>query len=114
MVNDGLVVSMRFRWDFILYSALGVGVGYFFIFKRSFQDEYYHWVYNTYLTTNAFWILVIRAAYSNRFAQISWFILPVVLIYPFMKERFWQNHERMLGYAIIMFYAYTFLTAFVI
>lgn len=114
MVNDGFVVEMRFRWDFILYSALGVVVGYYFIFKRKYQDEYYHWIYNTYLATNAFWVLVIRAAYSNRFAQISWFILPIVLIYPFMKKRFWQNHERMLGYAIVLFYAYTFLTVFVI
>lgn len=108
MRNEGFVVSMTFRWDFIAYSALGVGVGYYFIFVRKFQDEYYHWIYNTYLALNAFWILIIRAAYSNRFAQISWFILPIVLIYPFMKKRFWVNHEKMLGYAILAFYAFAF------
>lgn len=113
MRMDGLVVSTRFRWDFIAYSALGVGVGYYFIFKRKFTDEYYHWIYNTYLALNAFWILIIRAAYSNRFAQISWFILPIVLIYPFMKQRFWLNHEKMLGYALLLFYAYTFFENFV-
>ncbi len=108
MRSEGLIVSTTFRWDFIFYSALAVGVGYYFIFKRNYKDEYYHWIYNMYLATNAFWILVIRAAYSNRFAQISWFIMPLVLIYPFMKERFWQNHERMLGLALIAFYAFTF------
>ncbi|MBE6272542.1 MAG: EpsG family protein [Bacteroides sp.] len=100
--------SMTFRWDFLAYSAMGVAVGYYFIFRRNFKDEYYHWIYNTYLATNAFWVLVIRAAYSNRFAQISWFILPIVLIYPFLKQRFWPNHEKMLGYAIILFYVFTF------
>lgn len=110
MAGEIVQMSMTFRWDFLIYSAIGVAVGYYFIFRRNFKDEYYHWIYNTYLTTNAFWVLVIRAAYSNRFAQISWFILPLVLIYPFMKKRFWPNHEKMLGYAILLFYAFAFYT----
>lgn len=108
MISDGYIVEMSFRWDFILYSALGVVVGYYFIFRRNFKDEYYHWIYNTFLLANAIWILIIRVAYSNRFAQISWFIMPLVLIYPFMKKRFWINHEKMLGYAILAFYAFAF------
>ncbi|MCE2617189.1 EpsG family protein [Phocaeicola oris] len=108
MVGEIVQMSMVFRWDFLLYSSMAVVVGYYFIFRRDFKDEYYHWIYNTYLATNAFWILVIRAAYSNRFAQISWFIMPIVLIYPFMKQRFWTNHEKMLGYAILTFYAFAF------
>lgn len=97
-----------FRWDFLAFSAIGVAFGYYFIFKRQYRDEFYHWIYNCYLTTNAFWVLVIRASFSNRFAQISWFILPLVVIYPFMKKRFWDNHEKMLAYAILLFYAYGF------
>lgn len=108
MEGEIIQMSMTFRWDFLLYSALGVFVGYYFIFRRNFKDEYYHWIYNTYLVCNAFWVLIIRAAYTNRIAQISWFILPIVLIYPFMKKRFWINHEKMLGYAIILFYAFAF------
>lgn len=106
--TEGAVVQIGFRWDFLLFSAIAVGVGYYFIFRRKFQDEYYHWIYNIYLLTNAFWVLVIRASYSNRFAQISWFIMPLVLIYPFMKRRFWKNHERMTGFALLFFYAYSF------
>ena len=108
--TEGAVVQIGFRWDFLLFSAMAVIVGYYFIFRRKFQDEYYHWIYNIYLITNAFWVLVIRASYSNRFAQISWFIMPLVLIYPFMKQRFWKNHERMTGFALILFYAFTFYT----
>lgn len=100
--------SMRFRWDFLLYSSMGVIVGWYFIFKQNFRDEYYHWIYNTFLMTNAFWVLIIRASYSNRFAQISWFIMPVVLIYPFLKRRFWPDHEQKLGGALLLFYAFTF------
>lgn len=108
MIGSLVQMSMVFRWDFLAYSAMGVVVGYYFIFRRNFKDEYYHWIYNTFLATNAFWVLIIRAAYSNRFAQISWFIMPIVLIYPFLKQRFWTNHEKVLGYAILLFYAFTF------
>ena len=111
--DNMIYVSGAFRWDFIAYSSLGTLIGYYFIFYRNFKDEYYHWIYNIYLITNAFWILVIRAAFSNRFAQISWFILPVVLIYPFMKKRFWINHEKYLAYAFVLFYAYTFYENFI-
>lgn len=106
--GEGIEVTMAFRWDFLLYSSMGVFAGWYFIFIKKFKDEYYHWIYNVYLTTNAFWVLIIRAVYSNRFAQISWFILPIVLIYPFMKQRFWLNHEKMLGYALLIFYAFAF------
>lgn len=101
-------VSMTFRWDFLLYSVLGVWIGRYFIFKEKFEDEYYQWIYNTFLLTNSVWVLIIRAAYSNRFAQISWFIMPIVLIYPFMKRRFWEDHERKLGYALLALYAFAF------
>ena len=106
--NELQTVITGFRWDFLAYSSLAVGIGWYFVFVRKFQDEYYHWIYNTFLITNAFWVLIIRAAYSNRFAQISWFIMPLVLIYPFMKKRFWLNHEKILGYAILVFYAFAF------
>ena len=99
-----------FRFDFILYSAMGVIAGYYFIFRREMEDEYYKWIYNIYLLCNAFWILIIRSSYTNRFAQISWFILPIVLIYPFLKQRQWVNHEKMVGYAILLFFAFTFIT----
>lgn len=103
-------LAMTFRWDFVAYSALGVAIGYYFIFRRNYKDEYYHWLYNIFLTTNAFWLLIIRANYSNRFAQISWFIMPLILIYPFMKKRFWANHEKMLSIALLIFYAFAFYT----
>ena len=101
-------MSTSFRWDFVAYSAMGVAIGAYFLIRRKFEDDYYKWIFNTYLICNAYWILIIRAPYSNRFAQISWFILPLVLIYPFMRERFWVNHERTLAVGILIFYAFGF------
>lgn len=97
-----------FRWDFLLYSAIPVAVGSYFIFKRKYNDKFYAWLFNIYLTTNAFWVLVIRANFSNRFAQISWFVMPLVLIYPFFMKKFWNDQETKIGWAVMIFYLYTF------
>lgn len=107
-VGELVETSSSFRWDFLLYSAMAVGVAYYFIYLRKFKDQYYIWLFNIYLICNAFWIIVIRASYSNRIAQLSWFIMPIILIYPFIKKRFWQYHERYLGLALLAFYAFAF------
>ena len=39
-----------------------------------------------YLTANAFWILVIRSSFSNRFAYLSWFLMAIIIFYPFFKH----------------------------
>ena len=105
---DNSFSSTGFRFDFLLYSSIPVVVGYYFIFKRKWTDEYYRWLYAIYLTTNGFWILVIRASFSNRFAQISWFIMPLVLIYPFYKQLFWRDQSKKIGLSIVLFYLFTF------
>ncbi len=107
-IGEIVQTSSNFRWDFLLYSAMAVGVAYYFIYLRKFKDQYYIWLFNIYLICNAFWIIVIRATYSNRIAQLSWFIMPIILIYPFIKKRFWKDHERYLGVALLAFYAFAF------
>lgn len=107
-IGEIVETSSTFRWDFLLYSAMAVSIAYYFIYIRKFKDQYYTWLFNIYLICNAFWIIVIRASYSNRIAQLSWFIMPIILIYPFMMKRFWRDHERYLGVALLVFYAFAF------
>jgi len=102
-----------FRWDFLLYSAVPVAVGYYFIFEKKYTDKFYIWLFNIYLMTNAFWIIVIRASFSNRFAQISWFLMPLVLIYPFFMKKFWDDQPVKIGYIVTVSYLYTFYLAFI-
>jgi len=52
------------------------------------QDPFYARLVNTYLFANALWVLLIHASFSNRFAYLSWFMMPWVLAYPFVPGRF--------------------------
>lgn len=78
--------NIGFRIDFILYSLIPILVGYYYIFKRGFRSSIYTCIYNTYLLTNIFWILVIRSNFSDRFAYLSWFLIPILLAYPLLKQ----------------------------
>lgn len=101
--------SVGFRWDFVLYSAGAVFVGWYFIFKKTYQSLIYKTILNVYLICNAFWILVIRANFSNRFAYLSWFLMSLVIIYPFLKIRnsrqeFQPNLPKIIG----LYFLFTF------
>lgn len=102
-----------FRWDFLLYSAMPVGVGCYFISGQKYTDRFYIWLFNIYLMTNAFWIIVIRASFSNRFAQISWFLIPLVMIYPLFMKKFWEDQSVKIGYIVTLSYLYTFYLVFI-
>ncbi len=83
--------KVGFRWDFLLYSSLPVIMGYFYIYKLRFESVFYHFVYNTYLVANSFWVLVIRANYTDRFAYLSWFLFPILLFYPLITQQLYRS-----------------------
>ena len=107
-VDKSLFSQTGFRWDFILYSALPIFIGRYAIFKQNFIDKTYAFLLHTYIFSNAFWVLINTAAYSNRFAYLSWFLYPIVLVYPFCKFKFLQNQSVMLGLLLIGMVGFTY------
>lgn len=97
-----------FRWDFLLYSASAVFAGWYYIFKKKYYDKSYFWLFNIYLFANAFWILVIRANFSNRFAYLSWFMLGLILIYPLLKERLIKKQHKKIGIILLAYFIFTY------
>lgn len=101
--------KVGFRLDFIIYSCIPVFAGYYYIVKKGFKDRFYSILYNTYLIANSFWILVIRANFSDRFAYLSWFIYPIVLIYPLLKERLVINQNRKIIMIVFFHTLFTYI-----
>lgn len=91
LTKGDVFYKSMFRWDFLAYSALPVFLGWFYIYKLNYRSEFYRWVYNAYLLTNSFWIMVIRAAYTDRFAYLSWFMFPVLLMYPLLSQQLYRE-----------------------
>lgn len=90
-----------FRWDFLIFSSLPIMLGWYVTVKREIYDRFFQILLNTYIIANAVWIVFIYAAFSNRFAMLSWCIYPYVLCYPLIKFKLWEYNvqNRYMNYA---------------
>lgn len=107
---DYVQTNIGFRWDFIAYSASGVFVGWYFIFVKKFDDALYSRLFNIYLICNAVWILIIKVPFSNRFAYLSWFMLGLIIVYPFLKQKFYEENQHLrLALVMTLYFSFTYL-----
>jgi hypothetical protein len=111
-VNEGVELIVGFRWDFLFYSCFGIFAIWYYVFKRKLDDVYYTNLANMYIIANTFWVLVIRANYSNRFAYLSWFMLGLVIIYPLLKRYMFDNQNKKIGTILLIYFLFTFLVNF--
>lgn len=111
-VDASAFSSTGFRWDFLLYSAMPIVLGYYVVFVRKVWDKNYLLLLNTYILCNSFWVMMIRASYSNRFAYLSWFMYALVLAYPCLKLPIWKDQGAKtamifmahLGFTLVMYW----------
>lgn len=82
--EDTTAGGIRFRLDFILYSAMPVWIGYQYEMEKKLTSKTYSTLLHFYLVTNSVWMLCMYASFNNRIAYLSWFVYPIVLIYPFL------------------------------
>lgn len=116
--------SAGFRWDFLLYSAMPVLLTWY-VHKRVDQTGGYKEdgsttladansmrVFNilsgTYILANSFWIMVVNANFSNRFAYLSWFLYPFVLAYGFLRLHIWKDQDRKCAWVLLAHAGFTF------
>lgn len=108
-VNNDNFSSTGFRWDFLIYSGTAIFAGWYYIVKKEFNEKIYFWLFNTFVFSNAFWILVIRANFSNRFAYLSWFMMGLVIIYPLLRQQLIPKQHQKVGLILLANFAFTFL-----
>ena len=75
-----------FRLDFILYSSVPILIGYDAIIKRKIENELYKFILNIYIITNSIWILCIYIPFTNRLAYLSWFMYPILIVFPYINK----------------------------
>lgn len=98
----GVEMESRFRWDFLLYSFMPILLGWYTIFKRKCYNNTYLILLGTYIYANAFWVILIRSLFSNRFAYLSWFLYPIVLAYPFFNfPVFKKQHSKKVAWILL-------------
>ncbi len=84
-----------FRFDFALYSAAPIVLGYWLITNCGYRSKTYNFIYSLYTLTNAVWLLCMYASFTNRIAYLSWLMLPIALTYPFFDSCFRPRQYRL-------------------
>ena len=74
-----------FRIDFILYSALAIIYSGWIILKQKYDDVFYIRLSCTYIIVNCLWLVMIRVTYADRFALLSWSLISLIILYPYMN-----------------------------
>lgn len=89
---EDMNTAMRtgFRFDFLAYSIIPMYIGYKYLKsnedKKTNEDKIYNSLYCTYVIANAFWLLTVYVPYNNRFAYLSWFLYPLLVSYPYLRN----------------------------
>ena len=103
-----------FRIDFVIYSAMPILVGYYAMFKKKLKlSDTYKMLLNIYMLTNSVWMLCMYAQYTNRIAYLSWFMFPIVLIYPFLKEDWGHTRYKTLSKVVLANLGFTLFMQFI-
>lgn len=91
-----------FRLDFIVYSLIPAIMSLYWIVKCQIRDEKYKSLLTMYILINAFWLLVITMPYTNRIAYLSWFLIPVLITYPFFNDLITYNKQKMFNMTALL------------
>ncbi len=101
------------RWDFLLYSAMPIVMAWYVCIRKGVTDNWYNVLCVAYCLCNAFWILVIRSAFSNRFAYLSWFMYPLIISYPLVNLPVREDQDQFSGWVLIAYAAFSVFMWFV-
>lgn len=85
--TDEVAMLFNIPVNFFIYSVSPIIVACYFIFKRKEYDDLYLRLVITYVMGSCLYILFFKANFAVRFAYISEFLMPVLMIYPFIKFR---------------------------
>lgn len=103
-----------FRIDFVIYSAMPILVGYWAVYKKKLQlSKIYTCLLNLYMVLNGTWMLCMYANFTNRIAYLSWFLYPIVLIYPYLNENWGPTRYKDFSKVMIAHLGFTLFMKFI-
>lgn len=90
-----------FRFDFVAFS-LFFGVAGYFLHTWLYTDKFYDTILKSYILINAFFLLTMNIPFSDRFAVLSWVLIPVICTYPLIKSDylFWKQSTFLLAFCM--------------
>lgn len=102
-----------FRPDFILYSAIPIFLGFYYMQSNKINSDIYKFLWCTYTLTNCVFLLCTYGHFINRIAYLSWLMLPILLIYPALSKAWDKNEPRYLRFIVFVHLGFTIFMNFI-
>lgn len=99
--QNNIYRNIGFRFDFVIYSVVPIIVGYIYLLKYNYNNKVFTTLYCSYLVINTFWLIVIRIPFGDRFALISWILIPIIMAYPPLTQNNFPSKKVWLAIAIL-------------
>lgn len=110
--SDAFAIS-TFRIDFVIYSAMVIALGYYFIYYKKFNDLFYLKIFNVYLISNTIWLYFIYYPYTNRVAYLSWFLIPPLVVYPVIYSSKLKNQSYFMAGSVAVSLIFVWVLAYI-
>jgi hypothetical protein len=111
-VESSEIYSSGFRVDFLIYSIIPIAIGYYYLYKLKYSNIFYNRMLNMYIIVNSFWLLLIRIPFTDRFAYLSWFLIPIIVMYPLFHIDRIKNRNVKVGMAMSIIVFLNFILNF--
>lgn len=105
--------KLGFRLDFIIYSSIPIIIGYIAIIKKKVRSYMFQFLFNVYLVINGIWLLCMYAEFTNRIAYLSWGMIPLLIIYPFIHCNWGKDKYNVLFYVVMGHLSFTLFMEFI-
>lgn len=95
--------GIGFRLDFIFFSLFFICTS---LFSRGkiYSDNFYELLLRVYIIANAFFLLTMNIIYSDRFALLSWMLIPVLIAYPLIQSRYKNGRILLFLFSLSMIF----------
>lgn len=111
-IDSSVFARSSFRIDFIFYSGIVIYLGYYFVYKLRFKNDFFSKMLNIYIITNTIWLYFIYFPYTNRVAYLSWFLIPVLVVYPIIYATNLKNQSYFMAGAIAISLFFVWILAY--
>lgn len=91
--------------NFFIYSASPIFASMYYIYLKHFKEKLYIRLIVMYLLLNSIYVSVMDIQWAMRFAYLSEFLMPVLLIYPLLKERLWDYRLLKISFIFIIVFS---------
>lgn len=111
-IDASSFATSSFRIDFIIYSAIVIVMGYYFLYTLEFKNSFYKKTFNLYIICNSVWLYFIYFPYTNRIAYLSWFLIPILVVYPIIYATNLKNQSYFMAGSIVVSLVFVWLLAY--